>query len=548
MSNYNNTSYHNSHLLARSDSNSHLTSSLDELPEDIRSVDDPASIYGGVAGSAPSDFRIAVPQKANDEITTRWSPSVHSLLDQPPATFPQRLIIGGLAFCMLVGSWVWLGSIEEVGHAQGKLVPKGATYKIQPLELGKVSYVAIKEGDEVKAGQILVEFDTELAQKEVERLQQMLIGYQLEQTQKQALLEKIQLEAQTHSAIAAAEAQGQYSVIELAKEKAATSRQLLLQQQAELSAYQTRKASLQPLLLKVKEHNQQLQNEELARKEQIARLKPLAREGAISQEYVFQAEQALRETQQRITQNQLQEVTSTHEQLFQADQSLRSLEAQITQNQGNLATAFKEAEQLQAELLQKQAQAKQIQLESLQRQQQLAVEMTQLKAKVKETENLLASAQAKLKNRYLKAPVSGVVLSLEDINPGEVIDAGKIVAEVAPNNVPLVLSAVLPNREAGFVKLGMPVQIKLDAYPYQDYGIVAGTVTKVSEDTKPDEKLGQVYRVEVQLEADHITEKHQQVRFKAGQTATADIITRRQRIIDVVLEPIRKIQNDGIKL
>lgn len=547
MTNYNNVSNHN-HTLDSSKSIFPVKSSLKELPQDIRSVDAHEAIYGGDASTAPSDFYLGMPISAKSEISNRWSPSLNSLLEQPPATFGLRLIIGGLAFCVVVGSWAWLGSIEEVGHAQGKLVPKGATYKIQPIELGKVSYVAVKEGNEVKAGQILVEFDTELAQKEVERLEQMLIGYKLEQSQKQALLEKVQLEAQTQSAIALAEERGQRAAINLAQEKVATARQLLLQQQAESTAYQARKTSLQPLLLKVSEHNQQLRTEELARQEQIDRLKPLALEGAISQEYVFQAEQSLRETQQRMTQNQLQEVASTHEQLFQADQSLRNLEAQITKNQGDLATAFREAERLQAELVQKQAQAKQIQLESLQRQQQLAVEMTQIEAKMKETENLIASAQAKLKNRYLKAPVDGVVFSLENIKPGEVIDAGKVVAEIAPNNVPLVLSAVLPNREAGFVKLGMPVQIKLDAYPYQDYGIVSGTVTKLSEDTKSDEKLGQVYNVEVQLQENHVTEKHQPVYFKAGQTASADIITRRQRIIDVVLEPIRKIQSDGIKM
>lgn len=547
MENYNTVSnFNQDSKLDRSKSNYLHKSLLEELPEDLRSVDSHEAIYGGVAGVSPSDRSLGIPTVKSD--SNRWSPSVNSLLEQPPATFPLRLLIGGLAFSLLVGSWAWLGSIEEVGHAQGKLVPKGATYKIQPVELGKISNVAVKEGSEVKAGQILVEFDTELAQKEVERLQQMLIGYQMEQLEKQALLEKIQLEAQTQSAIANAETQSQRFAIELAKEKAATVHQLLSQQQAESIAYQARKTSLQPLLLKIKEHDQHLRSEELARQEQIARLKPLAGEGAISQEYVFQAEQSLRETQQRITQNQLQQVTSTHEQLFQADQSLRNLEAQITKNQGDLATTYKEAERLQAELRQKQAQARQKQLESLQRQQQLAVEMTQLKAKIKETENLLASAQAKLKNRYLKAPVSGVVLSIEEINSGEVIEAGKVIAEIAPVNTPLVLSAVLPNREAGFVKLGMPVQIKLDAYPYQDYGIVSGTVTKLSEDSKPDEKLGEVYRIEVELEENHVTAQQQPVYFKAGQTATADIIIRRQRVIDVVLDPIRKIQSDGIKL
>jgi len=114
--------------------------------------------------------------------------------------------------------------------------------------------------------------------------------------------------------------------------------------------------------------------------------------------------------------------------------------------------------------------------------------------------------------------------------------------------VPLVLSASLPNQEAGFVKTGMPVQVKLDAYPYQNYGIVSGKVTSISPDTKPDERLGAVYRVEVSLAQSYLTANHQNIKLKAGETATAEIIIRRRRIADLLLDPIRQLQNGGINL
>ena len=158
-------------------------------PSPEPSAKEAASIYGGVASEAIPIPQTPAPPKTAGVNTSRWSPSLHRLLDQPPATLPQRVIMGGMVFCIAFGTWAWFGQIEEVGKAQGKLVPEGETYKIEPIDLGKVSHIALKEGEAVKAGQVLVELDTELAEKEVERLEQMLAAYQIELGQKQVLLE-----------------------------------------------------------------------------------------------------------------------------------------------------------------------------------------------------------------------------------------------------------------------------------------------------------------------------------------------------------------------
>lgn len=487
-------------------------------------------------------------QASSLQTTSGWSHTLDRVLEEPPATFPQHLTLGATVFCLTCGAWAWFGTIDEVSKAQGKLIPQGETYKIEPVELGKVKHIAVKEGEKVKAGQTLVELDTELAQQDVVRLEQKIQAYKNELSQKQALREKLRREAKTSADITKTESLAKQAAISLAQEKVNTFKKLLAQQQSEVQAYDTQLASLESLSTLTQENLSQLEAEKILREQRLNKLLPLVQQGAISQEYVFQVEQSLREAQRQITQSQIQEITNTREQVFQSHQARRELQARIAQNQGELASALKEVKKLEIELIQKLAEGKRIQLETQQKMKQLEFELAQIKSKIAETQNLLSSAIAKLQQKSLKAPVDGNILSLNLDNSGKVVQAGETVMEIAPEGVPLILSAFLPNQEAGFVKEGMPVQVKLDAYPYQHYGLTSGTVTQLSADAKLDPQLGEVYRVEVELERNYVTENRQQVAFKAGQTATADIFIRRRRILDVLLEPIKKLQHDGIEI
>lgn len=474
------------------------------------SINELKSIYGGVA--------IGIQQSPTTNISN-WSTSLQTMLDQPPSTLPRQLIVGGIIFCLAFATWASVGKIDEVGHAPGRLVFKGDVYKIHPVASGKVADIQVKEGDQVKANQVLFGLDRQIAASEVELLKKERTGYQTQLLQTQALIDKTRLEAQTRRAIMAAQVQVEEAAIAQAKaqEKA---------QEAAIAQNHLNIANQRQLLT-------ELETDVAAHQERLQRLKPLIEAGAISSEVVFQGEQALRASQRTITQSQgeLQQTIAESEQL-----------------KTELQKALAEINRLQAELIQKQAEGAAAQLESQQKIQQLQVEKTQLQVKLDDTENLLAKAQTQLKELYLTTPVDGVVLSLNIANIGEVVQPGQTIAEIAPQGAPLVLSATLPNQEAGFVKTGMPVQVKLDAYPYQDYGIVTGKVSSISPDTKPDQRLGAVYRVEVTLDRSYVTANNQTIQLKAGQTAIAEIIIRRRRIADILLDPIRQIQKGGISL
>jgi hemolysin D len=525
------------------------TTSYRDRPLSLSAVETTEAVatYGGMTGTtmtlaeAPISSPLATP-------TTVWSSELQALLERPPASFPRRLLVGGIAFCLAFGTLAWFGQVEEVGKAQGQLVPKGETYKVEPIEGGKVTDIAVKEGETVKVGQVLVELDTELAQKEVKRLEQILNAYQSEERQKQALLDRASLENKTLQAIATQDTQIQRWAIAQTKEKIATNQNLLILLNSELKAVRARQTQLKPLTAIAQQRIVQLRKNETAHQQRLKRLEAMQKEGAVSLEYVFDAEQSLHQVQQQISQSVLQDVANTHEQLFQSEQSRRDLQNRITQSQGELSTSLQEVQRLQTELNQKQAQGRKILLESQQQIQQLEIESAQLRAKIADTKNQLESEQTKLKQRFFRAPIDGIISRLNLKNPGETVQPGEAIAEIAPRNAPLVLSAVLPDREAGFVKKGMSVQVKFDAYPYQDYGIISGKVVSISADAERDEKLGTVYRVKVELERNFVKEGKRAIALKAGQTANADIVIRRRRFTDLLFDPIRQLQRSGIDM
>jgi HlyD family secretion protein len=598
------------------------------LSEDAKELgcapDEIDEIYGGVAlkenevSQKDRSLEVVEPQnrssKTNEYINPakfrtpdedNWSASLQTVLDQPPVSFSQWLILGGLVFSVAFGAWATLGKIDQVGHAQGKLVPKGDVYKIHPTEPGKIINLAIKEGQKIKAGQLLAELDSETARSEVERLDKMLGAYQIQLVQQVSSIERTRLEAEASLAIAEADKRGAQAAIARARASVATTesqieqlqfdvvsqqarsqqlkplekqaQNLVSQLQTDINSQQGRRDRVKPLQNKSQDLLTQLQAKVAAHKERIGRLKPLVDEGALSKDVLFQAEEALRESENAVIRSQLGEqsqandrafeveqtvrdkqsvqirsqlsdATQVKEKLFEVQQSLRDRTSAISKTQGELTQGLAEVDRLQAQATSQQATARQTQLEKEQKVQQLEMELNQVKSKIAETQTMLAQAKNKLKQRFLYAPVNGVISTLNIHNKGEVVQTGQTIAEMTPNNAPLVLEVSLPNREAGFVKTGMPVQVKFDAFPYQNYGIIPGKVVSISPDAKTDERLGVFYRVQVSIDRDSVKVNNQTWKLKAGQTATAEIVIRQRSIADILLDPLKQLQKGGMSL
>lgn len=399
--------------------------------------------------------------------------------------------MGGILFSCAVGGWTWFGSIQHVSHAQGELVPLGKAYKVQPMAEGEVARILVEEGDMVEEGQLIAALDTQLQYTEVERLQQSIASHRAQLLQIGALAERTQFEAEVRLAIAAADLNAHQVALLETKADTDTARQMLAHLDTEIDAHVAR----------------------------LDRLQPLVDVGAIAADQLFQVEQSIREGEQT-----------------------------ITQTKGTLEKSLAEGDRLSAQLEKQRAEGQRSQVELQQRLHELEREAANTRASIMETEALLSAAQTKLDQMFIYAPCDGLLLSLDVENPGEMVQPGQTVAEIAPHDTPLVLSAALPSREAGLITEGMAVNVKFDAFPYQDYGVVSGTVVSIAPDTKANEQLGAVYDVDVSLDQDYVIHDNQEVELRPGQTASAEIIVRRQRILDLLLDPIRQLQEGGISL
>ena len=454
-----------------------------------------AVIRGGVATpqvAAPDE--VATPPievTTPTETSVPWSESLQSLLEQPPAALPRHLILGGFVFAVVIGVWSWFGTVKEVSVAQGKVAPEGDVYKVQPTMNGEITHILVAAGERVEQGQIIAKIDDTLIDKEIRRLEESLANSQLQLKQTQALMQQTQSELNILQTITQADIAARQSSLRQEEATSTTHRQIL----------------------------EQLHDDHQAQVDRMARLKDLVEQGAFAEDH-----------------------------LFQLEQSLRDRDRSITETQGGIEHSEAAIAQLTAELAQTQAMSEQQVLAAQEKLQQFQIEATNLESQIKETAILLEQSKAELAQTVLTAPTRGVVSALAVNNIGEVLEAGETVAEIAPGAAPLILSTLLPSGEAGLVNVGMPVNIKFDAFPYQDYGIVTGEVLSISPDAKQDEKLGPVYELDVALGQIHVEDGGKAVPLRAGQTATVEIIVRQRRILSVVLDPIRKLQKKNISL
>jgi multidrug resistance efflux pump len=100
----------------------------------------------------------------------------------------------------------------------------------------------------------------------------------------------------------------------------------------------------------------------------------------------------------------------------------------------------------------------------------------------------LASEEKRLEEEralhIIRAPAAGVLLGFLGLNAGVFVLAGQSLGALSPDDS-LVIEALIPPRDAGLIRLGQPVKIQIDAYPYAQWGMLDGEVAAISEDASP---------------------------------------------------------------
>lgn len=427
-----------------------------------------------------------------------WSSLTKELIDTLPRVWTRGLLYFIVIFVAIALPWSMLSKVDQTGSARGKLEPKGNTIELDAPVAGTVTAVKVKEGQQIKSGSTLIELDSKIVHADLQEARAKLDGLKDRLQNFQLLKNQLQMNLrmqQQQNQAAASEQQA-----------------LIIQTQQKISLHQTQTSSIEQLIAK----DRSLVN----------RYRQLQQEGAVSGVQLDDAERRLIENSQN-----LQQALSDREQQ-QTELNKQNSTYQKILHQGKQAT-------LEAERQLKEAQSQAIDANS---------EITQ-------TAKRISSLQHQLKQSKIEAPIAGTVFQLAIGHPGAVVQPSQLLARIAPMGTPLILKAQMPTDQSGSLQVGMPVKIKFDAYPFQDYGIIEGRLSWIAPDSKipqqqPEQtsQQAETFELEIELDSTYIQTKNKRIALTPGQTATAEVIVRQRRLIDFVLDPLKKLQKGGLEL
>jgi HlyD family secretion protein len=431
-----------------------------------------------------------------------WSVATQESINTLPQLWTRGILYLMLALTAVVLPWAAFSQVEEVGTAQGKLEPKGKTIRLDAPVAGTVSAIRTQEGQTIQQGQPLMELQSDIVNADLQQAQAKLDGLLNRKTQ------LIAIKTQLRSGLAAAQQQIRAQAVS---------------QQATIDKAQKQQNSLEDAL--------SLAQELLVKdKSKVANLSNLSAQGAIPRSQVEDAERIM------IQNNQQLQRTRTDIEQAQAEVQKQRSDYQRLLHEGELSLMdkAKQIEEIEAQVIDAQAEAAQ-------------------------TQKLIKSLQYQRQQRILYAPASGTLFQLLVQHPGAVVQPGQTIAQIAPKTARLVLRARMDNRQTGFIKVGLPVKLKLDAYPFQDHGILPGRISWIAPTSTQADKanpspspsadsLNNSFEIEVELNQTYLKAQEKTIALKAGQTATAEVIIRRRRVLDLFLDPFRKLKDSGLSL
>jgi membrane fusion protein len=184
----------------------------------------------------------------------------------------------------------------------------------------------------------------------------------------------------------------------------------------------------------------------------------------------------------------------------------------------------------------------QLQLEALQTASQVQLSGTQASQARARLEQEDAEHRGRTRVQVL-APAAGAVAAAE-VEIGQSVATGAHLANLLPAGSKLEAHLYAASSALGFVKKGQPVLLRVHAFPYQKFGQLSGTVTRVEQSPMSGaapgsaEKGEPIYRIVVQLERQTMAAYGEELPFISGMTLEADILQDRRRLIEWVMDPI----------
>lgn len=434
---------------------------------------------------------LAGPRRLADEAA--FLPAALSIQETPVHPAPRRAAWAIMALFVLALAWSFLGQVDIVAVAPGRIVVSDRTKVIQPLEAAVVKSIRVKDGDKVQAGQILVELDPTLATADSRSVAEQMKVALGESRRTASLLDALRvggLGARTPGQIDP-QLQAEWADINarLARLDAEAQRR-----QAELATVKEVLAKLQTTVPMAR-----------SREKDIA---DLAQQGFVAG---------------HAGQDRTRERVELERDLATQQARLAEAEATLAESRQSKIAYLAETQRV---LSDRQAKANQD-----------IAQLNQQGAKTAQREQLAV----------LTSPVAGTVQQLAVHSPGGVVTPAQTLMVIVPDGAELTAEVTVDNKDIGFVHEGQDVEVKLETFSFTRYGTVPAKLVRVTGDAVNDDKRGAVFPATLRFERNVIDVDGKPIRLAPGMNVTAEVKTGKRRVIDFLLSPIEQATNQSLK-
>lgn len=432
-------------------------------------------------------------------------PAALEIIDTPPSPGLRWLLLTLCSLFAIAILWACIGKVDVVAVAPGKVVPSGNVKVLQAIEIGAVRAIHVRNGQHVKKGQLLIELDPTLAGADEAQASQNLLSANVARARNSALLAHLDgasapFKAPDGASPETIKTQRRFIKTRIAEFEAerASLQEARAEQMAQLIAAQAEVTKLESTLPLVDQ--------------QLAGRKELTDKGYFSKLKLLEFQQLRIEHVQNI---RVQQANASKARAAIANLDAQLIKLKETFGKG-VASDLSEAEDKSS----------------------LAAEEVRKSGRKREFQQL-------------RAPVDGTVQQLVVTTVGGVVQPAQALLVIVPDDSAIEVEAQILNRDVGFIRQGQPVRVKLEAFPFTDFGLLEGVVESVSRDAIDQGQQGQdrgsagnskpgnlVYAARIRLKQTSLNISGKRQLIGPGLAVQAEIKTGERTIIRYLLSPI----------
>jgi len=164
---------------------------------------------------------------------------------------------------------------------------------------------------------------------------------------------------------------------------------------------------------------------------------------------------------------------------------------------------------------------------------------------------MVAQRREELDLTEVRSPMDGIVRNVRITTRGAVARPGDELMQIVPVDDSLIVEAKVRPADIGFLRLGLPATVKLDAFDYAVYGALSGKTVFISADTLSEQVAGQeitYYRVHVRTdESVLVSPRGQRIALQPGMTAAVDIRTGERSVWRYLTKPITRTLDESMR-